>query len=85
MLTPVFVKLLLGGMDVGLDAVDLLVKLICSILVPLLIGKALREVFAAVRSFVGHYKVPLYMFTNFQISLYQEDEVPHGCPMCVLY
>ena len=67
-LTPVFVKILLGGMDVALDTVDLLVKLIISILVPLLVGKALREVFASVRNFVAHYKVPLYMFTNFQIS-----------------
>ena len=67
-LTPVFVKILLGGMDVSLDTIDLLVKLICSILVPLLIGKALREAFSAVRNFVHHYKVPLYMLTNFQIS-----------------
>ncbi len=86
-------------MDVQLDAVDLLVKLIVSILVPLIIGKrmeggmcwtggplnsprkdvqhlffvvvagkALREIFKAVRAFVAKYRVELYMFTNFQIS-----------------
>jgi sodium/bile acid cotransporter 7 len=68
-LTPIFVKVLLGGIDVALDTVDLLVKLIVSILVPLVIGKGLREMSKAVREFVTTYKVPIYMLTNIQISL----------------
>lgn len=67
-LTPVFVKLVLGGMDVSLDAVDLLVKMIVSILVPLLVGKGMRELLKPVREFVTKYRLPIYMFTNFQIS-----------------
>lgn len=65
--TPLFVKIVLGGMEVSLDAVDLLVKMIVSILVPLLVGKGLRELLKPVREFVGKYRVVIYMFTNFQV------------------
>lgn len=56
-------------MPVTLDAVDLLVKMIVSILLPLLGGKAIRELIKPVRAVVDNFRVPIYMFTNFQISL----------------
>mmetsp|Transcript_25294 Transcript_25294/g.54972 ORF Transcript_25294/g.54972 Transcript_25294/m.54972 type:complete len:404 (-) Transcript_25294:245-1456(-) len=67
--TPMWVKILLGGGDVKLDAVDLLVKLIVSILCPLVVGKGLRELVPFVRAFAAKYKVPLYMWTNFQVIM----------------
>ena len=54
-------------MDVSLDAVDLLIKLIVSILVPLVVGKGLRELSKPVQRFVAYYRVPIYMWTNFQV------------------
>lgn len=50
--------------SVSLDPVDMLIKLVLTILVPLLIGKALREAFAWVRTQVDKHKVALGLLNN---------------------
>lgn len=71
-ISPIFIKLVLGGAVEGLkiDGVDLLIKLMFQILVPLLIGKAVRELFKAkVVPFVKKYKIPLSCINSFQIIM----------------
>jgi hypothetical protein len=77
-ITPIFVKILLSGMTVSLDALDLLIKMSASILLPLVVGFALRMFIAPVQAFVDKHRVIIYMFTNFQMSKLnsrQSDEV----------
>lgn len=67
---PLAVKVVLGSMtDAKVDSVDLLVKLGVSILMPVLVGKGLRELVKPVRDNVYHYKAPLYLINNLQITL----------------
>lgn len=67
---PLAVKIVLGSMtDAKVDSVDLLVKLGVSILMPVLVGKALRESVKPIRENVGKYKVPLYLINNLQITM----------------
>lgn len=65
---PIFVKLVLGG-EVAVDAVSLLIKLSVSILLPLVVGKAAREVFPAVAKIAKIWKLPLGMLNSFQIMM----------------
>ncbi len=60
--------MVLGSLDVHLDSVDLLIKLLVSILLPLLLGKGIREFVPGAKGLIAHYKVPIYMFTNFRES-----------------
>lgn len=53
-----------SAQNVNVDPADLLVKLVITILVPLLVGKALRELFPAVRRFVTAHKVGLGLLNN---------------------
>ena len=57
---------MLGDLDASLDSVDLLIKLSVSILMPLLLGKGIRELVPKAKEFVTHYKIPIYMMTNFR-------------------
>eukprot|EP00775_Hariotina_reticulata_P007103 gene7103-7316_t len=67
---PVAVKVVLGSRtDAKVNSLDLLVKLGVSILMPLVVGKALREFVKPVRDHICKYKVPLYLINNLQITL----------------
>jgi sodium/bile acid cotransporter 7 len=67
---PLMIKMVLAGKsDAHIDAADLLFKLSVSILMPLLVGKALREAFTPTQAFAKKYKIPLYMTNNLQIII----------------
>jgi sodium/bile acid cotransporter 7 len=67
---PVAVKVVLGSRtDAKVNSLDLLVKLGVSILMPLVVGKTLRELVKPVRDHIHKYKVPLYLINNLQITL----------------
>ncbi len=66
--TPLFVTMVLGPAG-AIDKVGLLIKLLVQILVPLVIGKGLREASGAIKQFAITYKLPLYLFNNFQIIM----------------
>jgi solute carrier family 10 (sodium/bile acid cotransporter), member 7 len=66
-IVPFSVTWVLGSAanDVSISATDLLIKLLITILAPLLVGKFLREAFGKViKPFVTKYKVPLGMLNN---------------------
>lgn len=66
---PLAVKLVLGSRtDARVNTLDLLVKLGVSILMPVLVGKALRESVKPLRDNICCYKVPLYLINNLQIT-----------------
>lgn len=67
---PLAVKIVLGSMtDAKVDSLDLLVKLGVSILMPVLVGKALRELVKPIRDNVYKYKAALYLVNNLQITM----------------
>jgi sodium/bile acid cotransporter 7 len=69
-ISPLMVKAVLGSqLDVHVDKIDLMIKLGVSILMPLLVGKALREAIKPVRDNIKYWKVPLYLINNLQITL----------------
>lgn len=61
---PFMIKLVLGQLDVSLDPVNLLVKLAITILIPISVGKAVRETFKAVPKFCTANKTILGMVNN---------------------
>jgi sodium/bile acid cotransporter 7 len=62
------VKLVLGSVtDAHVDTADLLVKLGVSILMPVLVGKALREAVKPLRDNIHKFKAPLYLMNNLQV------------------
>lgn len=68
--SPLAVKVVLGSRtDAHVDSGDLLVKLGVSILMPVLVGKATRELIKPIRDNVAKYKVPLYLINNLQITM----------------
>lgn len=67
--SPLAVKLVLGSVtNAKVDSVDLLVKLGVSILMPVLVGKGLREAVKPLRDLVPKFKAPLYLINNLQVS-----------------
>ncbi|MEW5306312.1 MAG: hypothetical protein WDW38_007127 [Sanguina aurantia] len=70
-ISPIMVKLVLGSKlpNVQIDVLDLLVKLGVSIIMPLFLGKAIRELVPGAREFCNVRKIPLYLFNNFQIIM----------------
>lgn len=67
--SPLAVKIVLGSAtDAKVDSVDLLVKLGVSILMPVLVGKALREAVKPLRDTIPNFKAPLYLINNLQVS-----------------
>ncbi|KAI8475139.1 MAG: hypothetical protein J3K34DRAFT_517583 [Monoraphidium minutum] len=68
--SPLMVKAVLGSMiDAKIDSLDLLVKLGVSILMPVLVGKALREAVKPIRDNICKVKAPLYLINNLQITI----------------
>lgn len=73
---PLMVKLVLGSVtDAHVDTADLLVKLGVSILMPVLVGKGLREAVKPLRDTVPKFKAPLYLINNLQVR----GEVAGAC------
>lgn len=73
---PIFVKMVLGSIpNADVDVVQLLIKLTVSILIPLLVGKGLREAFKPAIEFARTYKLPLYMFNNLQVNVVTANAV----------
>lgn len=67
---PLAVKIVLGSMtNAKVDSVDLLVKLGVSILMPVVVGKGLREAVKPIRDNVYKYKAALYLINNLQITM----------------
>jgi sodium/bile acid cotransporter 7 len=67
---PLAVKAVLGSRtEAKVNSLDLLVKLSVSILMPLLVGKGLREAVKPIRDHIKDYKAPLYLINNLQITL----------------
>jgi len=62
--TPLALSLTLSGADASIDAAQLLGKLVVSILVPTLIGKALRDYVPGAAAFSKDKKVPLTILSN---------------------
>lgn len=77
---PIFVKLLLSSSikNIQVDAMDLLIKLGVSIIVPLTLGKALRDFCRPALYFAKKYKLPLYLFNNFQIIMIVWQTLSHS-------
>lgn len=77
---PIFVKILLSSSvkDIQVDAVDLLVKLGVSIIIPLAVGKGLRDFWKPALHFAKKYKLPLYLFNNFQIIMIVWQTLSHS-------
>eukprot|EP00243_Klebsormidium_subtile_P002542 TRINITY_DN1508_c0_g1_i4.p1 TRINITY_DN1508_c0_g1~~TRINITY_DN1508_c0_g1_i4.p1 ORF type:complete len:400 (+),score=16.87 TRINITY_DN1508_c0_g1_i4:100-1299(+) len=61
--------LLLGSSTISINALDLFVKLVITVLVPTLIGKLLNSTSAWVRSFVQTHKVALSLFSTSNLVL----------------
>lgn len=73
---PLMVKLVLGSVtDARVDTADILTKLGVSILMPVLVGKGLREAVKPLRDTVPKFKVPLYLINNLQVR----GEVAGAC------
>jgi len=63
--TPLLLSLTLSGAKASIDTVQLLVKLVISILIPTLVGKALRDFIPGAAKFSKDKKVPLTILSNF--------------------
>eukprot|EP00210_Caulerpa_lentillifera_P007971 g7610.t1 len=62
---PFAIKLIVAsGTSVEINAVDLLTKLALTILLPLIIGKIIRDISTKVQRFVKEYKVSLSLFSS---------------------
>ncbi|GMH34795.1 hypothetical protein BSKO_02656 [Bryopsis sp. KO-2023] len=63
--TPFAISVVIGGgSSIDIDATRLVVKLACTILVPLLVGKAVRETHVTVQRFVTRYKTLLSLTSS---------------------
>lgn len=67
---PLWLKALFSGtaFALAIDMVSLLVNLIISVLVPSLIGKAIRELVPGAAGFVARHKVPLSLFSTANLA-----------------
>ncbi|EFJ44406.1 hypothetical protein VOLCADRAFT_82799 [Volvox carteri f. nagariensis] len=79
-ISPLVVKLILSSAikDIKVDAVDLVIKLGVSIIIPLLVGKSVRELWAPALRFAKKYKVPLYLVNQFQIVMIVWQTLSHS-------
>lgn len=70
MTAPLAVKAVLGSRlpNAHVDSLDLLFKLGVSILMPVLVGKGLREAVAPLRRTIPRFKAPLYLINNLQVT-----------------
>jgi sodium/bile acid cotransporter 7 len=69
---PPWLKALLSGvegLDVSLDALNMFLKLLVTVLVPAVVGKAARELLPPVARFANRYKQPLGMLSTIQLAL----------------
>lgn len=61
---PFVLQLFFTGSDASIDAVNLLVKLLLTILLPLIVGKVLRELSGHVRRFIAAHKLALKLASS---------------------
>lgn len=69
---PPWLKALLSGvegLDVSLDALNMFLKLLVTVLVPAVVGKAARELLPPVARFANRHKQPLGMLSTIQLAL----------------
>ncbi|KAF8065642.1 BASS4 [Scenedesmus sp. PABB004] len=57
-----------GGSSVSVDPANLVVKLLITVLVPSVLGKAAREASARVRAFVTRFRTPLSLFSTLNLA-----------------
>ncbi|CAN0218663.1 unnamed protein product [Discosporangium mesarthrocarpum] len=62
--SPFFVKAVVNAGSASIDAVQLLVKLIINVLVPLVVGKLIREYVSGVKPWVKRFKVQLSLTSS---------------------
>jgi len=62
--TPGWLKAIVRGSDASIDAAKILIKLLLTILVPLCLGKGLRESSQKVQNFVKNHKVSVGLTNN---------------------
>jgi sodium/bile acid cotransporter 7 len=86
---PLWLKALYSGtsFDLSIDMVALLVNLLITVLVPSLLGKALRELVPAVRAFVTKHKTPLSLFSTANLAfivwqVLSSAQSVRECPAC---
>nr|BCL66122.1 hypothetical protein [Volvox africanus] len=79
-ISPLVVKMILSSSikDMKVNALDLVVKLGVSIIIPLLFGKGVRELWAPALRFAKKYKVPLYLVNQFQIVMIVWQTLSHS-------
>ncbi|GLC41022.1 hypothetical protein PLESTB_000951500 [Pleodorina starrii] len=79
-ISPIVVKMILSSAikDIKVNAVDLVVKLGVSIIIPLIVGKGVRELWAPALKFAKKYKVPLYLVNQFQIVMIVWQTLSHS-------
>ncbi|GMH41275.1 hypothetical protein BSKO_09185 [Bryopsis sp. KO-2023] len=62
--TPFAISLVVNAENISIDTTQLVVKLTLTILIPLLVGKGLREVHVTVQELVTKHKIPLSLISN---------------------
>ncbi|CAG9467676.1 unnamed protein product [Pedinophyceae sp. YPF-701] len=62
--SPWWLKAIIRGSNSSVDAVDLLLKLLLTILLPVTVGKALRELIKPIQAFVKKHKRAISLTTN---------------------
>jgi solute carrier family 10 (sodium/bile acid cotransporter), member 7 len=67
--TPFLLKAILNAGRAQLDPVDLLIKLVFTILLPLVIGKALNALIPALKKCVGRHKTVLNLISTASLTL----------------
>nr|BCL66176.1 hypothetical protein [Volvox reticuliferus] len=79
-ISPLVVKMILSSSikDIKVNALDLVVKLGVSIIIPLLLGKGVRELWAPALRFAKKFKVPLYLVNQFQIVMIVWQTLSHS-------
>ncbi|PNH04640.1 putative sodium/metabolite cotransporter BASS4, chloroplastic [Tetrabaena socialis] len=79
-ISPLIVTMILSSAikNIKVDALDLVIKLGVSIIIPLIVGKAVRELSAPALRFAVKYKVPLYLINQFQIVMIVWQTLSHS-------
>mmetsp|Transcript_7991 Transcript_7991/g.12122 ORF Transcript_7991/g.12122 Transcript_7991/m.12122 type:complete len:361 (-) Transcript_7991:240-1322(-) len=66
---PLWLKAVISGANASIDAVELLIKLLITVLLPLIIGQVLRAVIPGIKGWVNEQKTFLKLAGNFSLVL----------------
>ncbi|KAG5188635.1 cysteine proteinase cathepsin F [Tribonema minus] len=69
LITPFWLQAFFSGQDVAIDALDLLVNLLITVLAPLLVGQAIRFLVPPVRTLVTRHKTALKLISSTSLAL----------------